>query len=54
MHVITQNCIIAQISLKQYLLPYGYVPVPITPGLCKNINYGITFVIAVDNLVIKG
>ena len=35
MHGITQNHIIAQNYPKQYLLPYGYVPVPITPELCK-------------------
>ena len=40
--------IILHMKLKKHLLPFGYAPAPVTPGLCKHKESGITLDIVVD------
>jgi hypothetical protein len=36
-------------ALHKFLVPHGYAPVPITPGLWKHNTRDITFTLAVDD-----
>ena len=53
MYGLLQAGIIAHMALKENLRPFGYEPVPITLGLWRQKNNGITFILVVENFGIK-
>ena len=53
MYGLVQTGIIAHTALKEYLCPFGYEPVPITPGLWRHNNNEITFTVVVEIFGIK-
>ena len=48
-----QAAILAYGNLVQNLQPYGYKPIPHTPGLWNNDTKPITFFLCVNDFVIK-
>jgi len=44
---------IANDRLTAFLAPYGYAPVPITPGLWKHASRDVTFSLVVDDFGVK-
>ena len=53
MYGLVKAGIITHTELKEHLLPFGYKPSPITPGLWHHNNNGITFNLVVDKFRIK-
>ena len=53
MYGLVQLVIIVCTALKEHLHPFGYDPVPITPGLWRHKNNGIKLTLVVDNFGIR-
>ena len=50
MYGLFQSGIIAHTALKENLQPFGYYPLPITPGLWYHNKNGITFNLMIETL----
>ena len=53
MYGLVQSGIIANMELKEHLLPFGYAPSPITSGLWKHNEKYITFTLVLYDFGIK-
>ena len=53
MNVLENSAIISQAALKYHLFPYGYSPIPSTPGIWRYTDKKITFALVLDNFFIK-
>lgn len=53
MYGLPQAGILANKKLVKYLRPFGYIPVPLTPGLWKHVTKPISFTLIVDDFGVK-
>ena len=53
MYGLKEASVLAYDQLKAHLAPYGYAPVPLTPGLWRHNKLRTTFTLAVDDFGIK-
>ena len=53
MYGIFQAGIISHTAIKENIRPFGYEPSPITPGLWRQNNNGITFTLVFNDFEIK-
>ena len=53
MYGLKEAAILAYEQLREHLAPFGYAPVPHTPGLWRHITRRTTFTLAVDDFGIK-
>jgi hypothetical protein len=53
MYGLKEASILAYDQLREHLAPYGYAPVPFTPGLWRHNKLRTTFTLAVDDFGIK-
>lgn len=53
MYGLKEASILAYDQLRAHLEPYGYTPVPITPGLWRHNKYRTTFTLEVNDFGIK-
>jgi hypothetical protein len=53
MYGLKEASVLAYDQLRAHLAPYGYAPVPFTPGLWRHNKFRTTFTLAVDDFGIK-